>query len=163
METERISLNAREREQLKVLHEVRQEHLTQVEAGQRLGLSDRQVRRLLVRVAEQGDGGVVHRLRGAAVEPGDRRLDPAAHSGSDEAAVCRLRPHAGQRALGARRLGGEPRDVAQVDDRSGAVASVSAADPGGARLARAPFICTSLVRGGWGQGGTCFELSRYSG
>ena len=64
METERISLNTREREQLKVLHEVRQEHLTQVEAGQRLGLSDRQVRRLLVRVAEQGDGGVVHRLRG---------------------------------------------------------------------------------------------------
>ena len=64
METERISLNAREREQLKVLHEVRQEHWTQVQAGQRLGLSDRQVRRLLVRVAEQGDGGVVHRLRG---------------------------------------------------------------------------------------------------
>ena len=64
MEPERISLSARERERLKVLHEVRQEHLTQVEAGQRLGLSDRQVRRLLVRVAGQGARGVVHQLRG---------------------------------------------------------------------------------------------------
>jgi len=33
METERIALSQRERERLKVLHEVKQKHLTQVEAG----------------------------------------------------------------------------------------------------------------------------------
>jgi hypothetical protein len=40
METERIALNQRERDRLKVLHEVKQEHLTQVEAARRLKLSD---------------------------------------------------------------------------------------------------------------------------
>jgi hypothetical protein len=64
METERIALSQRERDRLKVLHEVKQKHLTQVEAARRLKLSDRQVRRLLVRVGEQGDQAIVHRLRG---------------------------------------------------------------------------------------------------
>jgi len=51
---------------LKVVHEVEKGHLTQVEAGGRLRLSDRQVRRWLVRVRAEGDGGVIHRLRGRA-------------------------------------------------------------------------------------------------
>ena len=66
MEPERIQMSQRERDWLKTLHEVEQGHLTQVEAGQRLQLSDRQVRRLLVRVRAEGDRGVVHRLRGRA-------------------------------------------------------------------------------------------------
>lgn len=64
METERIALSQRERDRLKVLHEVKQEHLTQVEAARRLKLTDRHVRRLLLRLRERGDGGIVHRLRG---------------------------------------------------------------------------------------------------
>jgi transposase len=64
METERIALSQRERERLKVLQEVKQQHLTQVEAARRLKLSDRQVRRLLVRMGEQGDQKMAHRLRG---------------------------------------------------------------------------------------------------
>jgi hypothetical protein len=36
METERIDLSQPERDQLKVLHEVKQEHVTQVEAARRL-------------------------------------------------------------------------------------------------------------------------------
>jgi hypothetical protein len=64
METERIALSQRERDRLKVLHEVKQKHLTQVEAARRLKLSDRQVRRLLVRMGEHGDQAIVHRLRG---------------------------------------------------------------------------------------------------
>ena len=36
METERIALSQRERDRLKVLHDVREVHLTQVEAAQRL-------------------------------------------------------------------------------------------------------------------------------
>src|SRR3990170_507258 len=64
MEPERIELSQRERDRLKVLHEVEEGHLTQVEAARRVHLSDRQVRRLLVRVRAEGDGGVIHRLRG---------------------------------------------------------------------------------------------------
>jgi predicted ArsR family transcriptional regulator len=71
METERIGLSQRERDRLKVLHEVKQKHLTQVEAAQQLKLSERQVRRLLVRIAESGDQAVLHRLRG---RPSNRKL-----------------------------------------------------------------------------------------
>jgi Helix-turn-helix domain len=64
METERIALSQRERDRLKVLHEVKQGHWTQVEAGRRLKLTDRHVRRMLLRLRERGDAGIVHRLRG---------------------------------------------------------------------------------------------------
>lgn len=63
MEPERIELSARERERLKVLHEVEQGHLKQIEAAERLRLTDRHVRRLQVRLRQEGDGGMVHRLR----------------------------------------------------------------------------------------------------
>ena len=71
MEAERMALSQKERELLKVLHQVEQGHLTQLEAGGRLRLSDRQVRRLLARVREQGDRGVVHGLRG---RPSNRKI-----------------------------------------------------------------------------------------
>ena len=74
METERIELSQRERDWLKVLHEVEQKHLTQVEAAQRLKRTDRQVRRMLIRMREHGDGGIVHRLRG---RPSNRKLAAA--------------------------------------------------------------------------------------
>lgn len=64
METERIELSARERERLKVLHQVEEGHLKQVEAARRLRLTDRQVRRLQARLRSQGDPEIVHRLRG---------------------------------------------------------------------------------------------------
>ena len=64
-------LSGKERDRLKVLHEVREGHLTQREGAGQLGISDREVRRLLVRTAEEGDGGVMHRLRGKA---SNRRL-----------------------------------------------------------------------------------------
>ncbi len=65
MELERIELSARDRERLKVLHEVEQGHLQQVEAARRLRLTDRQVRRLQARLRTEGDRGIVHRLRGS--------------------------------------------------------------------------------------------------
>src|ERR1700693_2234770 len=71
METERIALSQPERDRLKVLHEVKQKHLTQVEAAQRLKVTDRHVRRMLIRISERGDGGIVHRLRG---RPSNRKL-----------------------------------------------------------------------------------------
>src|SRR5215467_4485627 len=72
METERVALSQRERERLKVLHEVKQKHLTQAEAGERLKVTDRQVRRLLLALEERGDSAVVHGLRG---RPSNRKLD----------------------------------------------------------------------------------------
>ena len=39
METERMTLSQRERDRMRVLHEVQQEHLTQREAAKRLQLS----------------------------------------------------------------------------------------------------------------------------
>jgi transposase len=66
METERITLSQRERDRLKVLHEVQQKQLTQVAAAERLKISDRHVRRMLLRLRERGDRSLVHGLRGRA-------------------------------------------------------------------------------------------------
>jgi hypothetical protein len=71
METERITLSQRERDRLKVLHEVQQKHLSQVAAAERLKVTDRQVRRMLLRIREHGDGALVHGLRG---RPSNRKL-----------------------------------------------------------------------------------------
>jgi Helix-turn-helix domain len=57
-------LSQRERDRLRVLHEVEQGHRQQREAARRLRLSDRQVRRLQARLRQQGDGGLMHGLRG---------------------------------------------------------------------------------------------------
>jgi transposase len=64
MEEERINLSQRERDRLRVLHELEQGHLQQREAARRLRLSARQIRRLEARLAQEGDRGLVHRLRG---------------------------------------------------------------------------------------------------
>ena len=64
-------LSGKERDRLKVLHEVGEGHLTQGEAAGQLRISDREVRRLLVRIREEGDKGLMHRLRGKA---SNRRL-----------------------------------------------------------------------------------------
>ena len=58
MEPERIALSQRERDRLKVLHEVEQKHVTQVEAGRRLDVTDRHIRRLLVRLHQHGDSAL---------------------------------------------------------------------------------------------------------
>jgi transposase len=63
-EQEMLVLSTRERDRLKVLHEVKGGHLTQRAAARQLAISDRWVRKLLVRVEREGDRGVVHRLRG---------------------------------------------------------------------------------------------------
>jgi transposase len=64
MEEERISMSRRERERLKVLQQVQEGHLRQIEAARHLGLTDRHVRRLQARLRTEGDHGIVHRLRG---------------------------------------------------------------------------------------------------
>ena len=64
METGRIALNQRERDRLRVLHEIRRKQLMQIEAASRLKISDRHIRRLLVELGKRGDRAVIHGLRG---------------------------------------------------------------------------------------------------
>src|SRR5579859_6389614 len=59
-------MSTRERERLKVLHEAEKGHLTQKQAGAQLKLSERWVRKLVGRLRKEGDGGILHRLRGRA-------------------------------------------------------------------------------------------------
>src|SRR5271155_531797 len=84
METERMALSQRERDRIRVLHEVQQGHVTQVEGARRLKLSDRQVRRLLLRIAKHGDQSVVHGLRG-------RRSNRRLAAGFEQKVLARVR------------------------------------------------------------------------
>lgn len=59
-------MSQRERDRLKVLHEAGHGHLTQKQAGAQLKLSERWVRELMRRLRKEGDGGILHRLRGRA-------------------------------------------------------------------------------------------------
>ncbi len=59
-------MSQKDRDRLKVLHEVDRGHLTQKQAGEQLKLSDRWVRKLVARLRKEGDGGILHRLRGRA-------------------------------------------------------------------------------------------------
>lgn len=65
-------MGQRERDRLKVLHEVEAGHLRQREAALQLGMSERGLRKLLRRYRSQGDRAVVHGLRG---RKSNRRLE----------------------------------------------------------------------------------------
>ena len=70
-EEDMMKLRARDLRRLRVLHQVLEKRLTQVEAAALVGLTDRQVRRLVQRVRREGDRAVVHRRRG---QPSNRRV-----------------------------------------------------------------------------------------
>jgi DNA-binding Lrp family transcriptional regulator len=57
-------LSGKDRDGLKVLHEVERKHITQRQAAGRMGISERWVRELVMRVRQKGDEGIVHGLRG---------------------------------------------------------------------------------------------------
>jgi DNA-binding Lrp family transcriptional regulator len=61
---EELWMSAKDRDRLKVLHAVSRRHITQVQASLELGVSSRWVRTLLLGLKQEGDAGVVHRLRG---------------------------------------------------------------------------------------------------
>jgi transposase len=69
---DRISMSQHERDVLKVIQQVVDGTLTQVEAARLLRLSTRQVRRIQDRLETEGDQAVVHRLRG---RPSNRCID----------------------------------------------------------------------------------------
>jgi Helix-turn-helix domain len=69
-EGDRIAMSQRERDRSRVLHSVLEGQRTQVEAARLLRLTPRHVRRLLRRLQQGGDAGLVHGLRG---QPSNRR------------------------------------------------------------------------------------------
>src|SRR3990167_1984855 len=72
---ERISMTGRDLDRQHILRQVIDGQLTQLTASERLGLSDRQVRRLTVRLETEGPAGLIHRLRG---QISNRRLSASA-------------------------------------------------------------------------------------
>ena len=72
MSTDRIEMSQQERDRLKVMEAVLTGKRMQIEASRLLNLSSRQVRRIQRRMELEGDGGIVHRLRG---RPGNARKD----------------------------------------------------------------------------------------
>ena len=67
-------MSRQERERLKVMSGVQEEELTLVEAGELMGVSYRQSKRIWQRYQAEGDAGLIHRLRG---KPSARRKPPA--------------------------------------------------------------------------------------
>jgi predicted DNA-binding protein (UPF0251 family) len=71
---ERLNLSEKERDRLKVLHEVQRGHLKQRQGAGQLGMSERGFRKLLQRFRQKKDRAVVHGLRGRKSK---RRLSAA--------------------------------------------------------------------------------------
>src|SRR5512132_4212552 len=71
MSEERMALSTKERDRLKVLHGVMKRQISQREAAEQLGCSDRWVRKLAGRMKKRGDRAVTHALRG---RPSNRKI-----------------------------------------------------------------------------------------
>ena len=133
-------MSQEERDQLDWLKRVKSGSMTQREAAQKMGVSDRWVRMLLKRMSKQGDAVVVHGLRG---RPSNRKL--AAETQRQALAILKQPDwHDFGPTFAARTVGqaapdrSRQRDPARVDDRSRAVEAQVAPSAGGARLAAAP-------------------------
>ena len=64
-----ITMSRREAKRLHILHQALDEKITQKEAAGLIGISDRQIRRMIKRIRAEGDKGISHRSRG--IEPPD--------------------------------------------------------------------------------------------
>lgn len=58
-----LCMSAKERDRLRVMNQMEKRQLTQREGANQLRMSERQVRRLWKRYQQEGDGGLVHKLR----------------------------------------------------------------------------------------------------
>lgn len=59
-----IQMRQEELKRLRVIHNVVEQRITQVRAGELLDLSSRQIRRIVKRVKKEGDVGIIHGSRG---------------------------------------------------------------------------------------------------
>ena len=68
---DRVIMSVKELRRVPVIRQAMEKKLTQVKAGPLLGLTPRQIRRLIARVGQAGDQGLAHRGRG---KPSNRRI-----------------------------------------------------------------------------------------
>jgi len=69
-EKDMITMSRREAKRLHILHQALDEKITQIEAAGLIGISDRQIRRMIKRIRAEGDKGISHRSRGKASNHG---------------------------------------------------------------------------------------------
>ncbi len=140
MNKQEMVLSGKDRDRLKVLHEVRQGHITQRKASEQLGVSDRWLRKLLARLRQEGDRGIMHRLRGRTL---NRRLAARIQVRAVKLVKARYSDFgptlAAEYLEEQRRAAGEPGDAAEMADRGQGVEGSEAACGGGAHVAAAPF------------------------
>jgi transposase len=72
MNPDRIAMSPRDRDTLTVLRQVLDGHRSQAEAARLLGKSTRQVRRMVARLKDEGDAGLIHELRD---RPSNRNIE----------------------------------------------------------------------------------------
>jgi transposase len=72
VETGTLLMTQKDRDRLVALKKAKKKLITQRQAAEELELTERHVRRLLVRLRQQGDAAVVHGLRG---RPSNRKVD----------------------------------------------------------------------------------------
>ena len=65
-EKDMITMSRKEATRLHIIHQALDKRITQTEAAALAGLSDRQIRRLIKRIRQDGDDGICHRSRGAS-------------------------------------------------------------------------------------------------
>lgn len=65
-EQDMIRMSRREARRLHIIHQALDEQITQAEAARFIDISDRQIRRMIRRIREEGDEGICHRSRGKA-------------------------------------------------------------------------------------------------
>ena len=113
-----------DRDRLVTLRKAKKRLITQREAAEELGLSVRQVKRLVYALKRRGDKAVIHGLRG---KPSNRRIEESVGEGSGEdlvgGGVQRIRADIGGGVFEQEtRDRGEQGDRAAMDDRGQAVA-----------------------------------------
>ena len=154
---EGLWMSARERDRLKVLHEVRKRHITQQEAAVELGLSTRWVRTLMKRIGVRGDSGLRHGLRGrrsnrkAPEELKRRAVERFRQKKQARLWHARLWTHVGGRRTG--RAVWDPHqsgDAAALADRGQAVAAAMCTS-GASPLMASPACAL------WGAGAVGYE------
>jgi Helix-turn-helix domain len=65
-EKDMLTMSRRETKRLHIIHQALDKRITQEKAAEIVGLSSRQLRRMIKRVREEGDDGISHRSRGRA-------------------------------------------------------------------------------------------------
>ncbi len=71
-----IMIRQKELKRLHVIHRVLNGEITQAEASEILSISGRQTRRIISRIRQEGDIGIVHKLRGKESNRGGNDMPP---------------------------------------------------------------------------------------